>query len=123
MACSNETPANRETNETSFSRLFALMGWDEDVAMPQAAKEREVRAYLALQGLSGAAGRERDWRVILAEVLRSSVPLSAGFREVLAEAFEGDFVGFRLELLAEGGKKSVAKICIQECMRGTSGGE
>ena len=70
---------------------------------------REVRAYLALQGASGAAGKIGDWRNDLTAVLRSSAPLSSEFREALASAIDGDLnglgLGFRLELVANNGEK------------------
>ncbi len=66
---------------------------------------RELRAYLALQGASGAAGNKGDWRNDVSAALRSNAPLSSEFREVLAKAIDGDLLGFRLELVADHGEK------------------
>lgn len=70
-------------------------------------QERELRAYLALQGVAGAAGKAGDWRNVVAAALRSDDPLSSVFREALASAIEGNMMGhgFRLELAADGGQK------------------
>jgi len=72
-------------------------------------QELELRAYLALQGVSGAAGKVGDWRNDVAAALRSNSPLSPEFREALATAIEGDLnglgLGFRLELVANHGEK------------------
>jgi hypothetical protein len=71
--------------------------------------ELEVRAYLALQGASGAAGKAGDWRNDVAAALRSNARLSPEFREALASAIDGDLnglgLGFRLELVADHGEK------------------
>lgn len=69
------------------------------------AQERELRAYLALQGVSGAAGSLGDWRNDIVAALRSDAPLSAEFREALAKAIDGGLYGFRLELVADKGEK------------------
>lgn len=63
------------------------------------AEEREVRAYLALQGAS------EDWRSDIVAVLRSDAPISRLFRDKLAQAIDGDLFGFRLELVAGNGEK------------------
>jgi hypothetical protein len=77
--------------------------------MDRVQQELELRAYLALQGASGAAGKAGDWRNDVAEALRSNAPLSPEFREALASAIDGDLsglrLGFRLELAANHGKK------------------
>ena len=66
---------------------------------------REIRAYFALQGASGAAGNRGDWRNDVSAALRSNAPLSSEFREALAKAIDGDLLGFRLELVADHGEK------------------
>lgn len=69
----------------------------------------ERRAYLALQGARGSAGKVGDWRNDVAAVLRSASPLSQEFREALASAVDGDLnflgEGFRLDLVAPGSLK------------------
>lgn len=72
-------------------------------------QELELRAYLALQGASGSAGKAGDWRNDVAAALRSDAPLSSEFREALASAIDGDLnglqLGFRLKLIANNGEK------------------
>lgn len=78
--------------------------------------ERELRAYLALQGASGAAGAAADWRNDLVAALRSVEPLSAEFREALAKAFEGDLHGYRLELIGKGRAKKARQDHVNKVM-------
>lgn len=71
--------------------------------MSEEQAELELRAYLALQGASGAAGKPGDWRIDVAAALRSSDPLSTEFRDMLASFVDGG--RFRLELVADNGEK------------------
>ncbi len=68
-------------------------------------EQLEIRAYFALQGLSGAAGTKGDWRNDVTAALRSEAPLSSYFREALASAIDGSISNlehnFRLELVAD----------------------
>jgi hypothetical protein len=72
-------------------------------------EQLELRAYLAMQGASGAAGNKGDWRKDVTAALRSDAPLSTFFREALASAIDGDMsnfgLGIRLELHANNGQK------------------
>lgn len=99
-------PADKRASH-ALPRFDLGAAWEAGMVTDQDALE--VRAYAALQGWSGGAGTAYDWRDHVVAALRSGEPLSESFREVLAEAFDGDLFGFRLELVADGGQKKRAQ--------------